>query len=70
MMVWEKGRITPMVLWSWFIIVFVIALVPAMCVVGFARWIGLIVDERQELLRGLGIALLDGRQDPCHVVHG
>src|SRR5260370_34363558 len=40
MMVWEKGRITPMVLWSWFIIVLVIALVPSMCIVGFARWIG------------------------------
>jgi hypothetical protein len=30
----------------------------------------LVVDERQELLRGLGVALLDGAQDAGDVAHG
>ena len=29
----------------------------------------LVVDQRQELLGGLRVALLDGREDAGHVVH-
>ena len=29
----------------------------------------LVVDQRQQLLGGLGVALLDGREDPGHFVH-
>ena len=30
----------------------------------------LVVDQRQELLGRLGVALLDGREDAGHVAHG
>src|SRR5262249_28658241 len=30
----------------------------------------LVVDQRQQLLRGGGVALLDGRQDVRHLAHG
>ena len=29
----------------------------------------LVVDQRQQLLGGLGVALLDRREDPCHFIH-
>ena len=29
----------------------------------------LVIDQRQQLLGGLGIALLDRREDPCHFIH-
>ena len=29
----------------------------------------LVVDQRQQLLGGLRVALLDGRENPCHFIH-
>lgn len=34
-----------MVAWPWYVILLIVALIPVVCIVGFARWIG----RRKEL---------------------